>query len=297
MSRKRALIIHNPTSGRRRTEFMTSVVTELSSLGVRVDIQITQHAGHATQLAAEVELDTQDCVIAAGGDGTVNEVLNGLADLNEAPPLGVIPLGTANVLAHETNMPKKPAEIARVLFDGRARPLYPGILKGEGQDVRLFALMAGIGLDARIVAGVNPGLKRLMGKGAYGFETARQWLKGGLPDYDIEIDGNSYKAASIIITNGRLYAGRFVIAPEADIGVRGFKILLLQGDRASMLGNAVAMTTGGLSRKTGVRIIDGQKITISDPAGEPVQADGDLLGNVPVTIEAAAKPVKIIAPE
>ncbi|MBL6932852.1 MAG: diacylglycerol kinase family lipid kinase [Rhodospirillales bacterium] len=297
MSRKRILIIHNPTSGRRRADFMASVAVALTGLGARVDIRVTEGFGHATQLAASLEPDTQDCIVAAGGDGTVNEVLNGLAKLEDAPPLGVIPLGTANVLALETAYPKKPADIARVLFAAPARPLFPGILRQNGSDKRLFALMVGVGLDARIVAGVSPSLKRLMGKGAYGIETAYQWLKGGLPDYDIAIDGKDYTAGSIIITNGRLYAGKFVVAPDADIGVSGFKVLLLKGNRTSILANAAAMAAGALSRKKGVRVIEAKEITISGPAGEPVQADGDLLGRLPVTIAAAAKPVMIIAPD
>lgn len=297
MSRQRVLIIHNPTSGRRRADFMSSVAVALTDLGARVDIRVTEGPDHATQIAADVEPDTQDCIVAAGGDGTVNEVLNGLARLEGAPPLGVIALGTANVLALETEMPKTPADIARVLFEGPTRQLYPGIMKAQGREDRLFALMAGIGLDARIVAGVSTKLKRLVGKGAYGIETAHQWLKGGLPDYDITIDGKAFKAGSVIITNGRLYAGRFVVAPEADIAVKGFKVLLLEGDRASMLGNALAMTTNSLSRKAGVRVMDAQKIIISAPAGEPVQADGDLLGYLPISIEAAEKPIMVIRPD
>jgi YegS/Rv2252/BmrU family lipid kinase len=295
MSRKRILIIHNPTSGRRSADAMASVATQLVALGARVDIRVTQSPGHATELAAEVAPDSQDCIVAAGGDGTVNEVLNGLVQLSAAPPLGIIPLGTANVLACELGVPKKPAAIARILVEGEAQALYPGVLKGQNQPARLFAQMAGIGMDARIVAAVSGPLKRLLGKGAYGFEAARQWLKGGLPNYPIDIDGVSYQAASIIIANGRFYGGRFMVAPDAQIDAPGFDILLLQGSRVDMLGNTAAMITGTLSRKAGVRVIKGQKVTVSGPAGEPVQADGDLMGHLPVSIEAADKPVMVIA--
>jgi diacylglycerol kinase (ATP) len=295
MSRKRILIIHNPTSGRRRADFMATVAVRLTDLGARVDIRVTQSAGHATELAAQVEPDTQDCIVAAGGDGTVNEVLNGLARLTDAPPLGVIPLGTANVLGLELGLPRKAAALAQVLFDGPTHDLYPGIMSREGGDARLFALMAGMGMDARIVAGVSSRLKRLIGKGAYACESMIQWFKGGLPDYHIDIDGVSFQAASIIITNGKLYAGRFVVAPDADISVSGFKVLLLKGGRLDMLGNTIAMLTNRLSRHGGVRMLDGCKITVSAPVGEPVQADGDMMGLLPVSIEAATKPVQVIA--
>ncbi|NQU56306.1 MAG: YegS/Rv2252/BmrU family lipid kinase [Rhodospirillales bacterium] len=295
MSRKRILIIDNPTSGRRSADFMGRVVSELVGLGVRVDIRVTEGPGHATQLAAAVEPDSQDCIVAAGGDGTVNEVLNGLAQLTDAPPLGIIALGTANVLAHELALPKKPAAIASVLFEGPLRMLYPGIIECQGQPPRLFAQMAGIGMDARIVAGVSGTLKRLLGKGAYGIETARQWLKGGLPAYQIDIDGVAHQAASMIIANGRLYGGRFMAAPDADIGTCGFDVLLLGGGRVEMLANTAALITNRLSRASGVRMLKGQKITISGPVGEPIQADGDLVGTLPVSIKATPQPIMVIA--
>jgi len=274
---------------------MSKVAVALTDLGVRVDIMVTAHAGHGTELAAAVAPNSQDAVVAAGGDGTINEVLNGLATLADAPPMGIIPLGTANVLALELGLMGKPAAIARILFNGPTRTIYPGIIKRQGKPDRLFAMMAGIGLDARIVAGVSSSLKRFIGKGAYAIETGRQWLKGNLPDYDMEIDGAPYKAGSAIITNGKLYAGRFEIAPDADMGTCGFKVLLLKGSRGQLLGNAVAMAMNRLADKKDVRMVNATKIVLAGPSGEPLQADGDFIAALPVTIQASVKPVKVIA--
>jgi len=204
-------------------------------------------------------------------------------------------LGTANVLALELGITGNPATIARILFEGPIRNIYPGIIKCEGQPDRLFAMMAGIGLDARIVAGVNSTLKRSTGKGAYIMEAAWQWLRSRLPDYDLEIDKAPYKAGSVIITNGRLYAGRFEIAPNADLGTYGFKVLLLKGSRGQLLSNAVALAGSFLARKKGVRLLSGTKITLTGPSGEPLQADGDLVAHLPVTIKASTKPIKVIS--
>jgi YegS/Rv2252/BmrU family lipid kinase len=295
MSRKRILIIHNPTSGRGRADFMSKVAVALTDLGARVDIVVTDHPGHGTELAARVEPDSQDAIVAAGGDGTINEVLNGLYAQVNAPPMGIIPLGTANVLALELGIAGKPAVIARILYDGPIRNIYPGIIKRKGQPDRLFAMMAGVGLDARIVAGVSSTLKRFIGKGAYIIEAAWQWLRRRLPDYDLEIDKAPYKAGSVIITNGRLYAGHFEIAPDADLGASGFKILLLKGSRGQLLGNGIAMAGNFLARKKGVRMLSSTKIVLAGPSGEPLQADGDLVTQLPVTIEASKKSVKVIS--
>ena len=294
MSRKRILFIHNPTSGRRGADLMDAVVTRLIALGAHVDIRVTKHAMHATELVAAVAANSQDCIAAAGGDGTVNEVINGLALLDVPPPLGILPLGTANVLAHELGLPKFAAALADILFDGKSQPLYPGRIKCEGQPERLFAQMAGAGMDARIVAGVSGPLKRLLGKGAYVLETAHQWFKGGLPVYQIDIDGAPHQARSIIIANGRLYGGRFVAAPNADLSIRGFEILLMKGGRHDMLANTLALTCNRLSSRSSVQVIKGQSIRISSPLGEPLQGDGDLIGRLPVTIEAAQTPLAVI---
>ena len=295
MSRKRILIIHNPTSGRRHADFMSKVAIALTGFGARVDTLVTDHPGHGTELAAGIEPDSQDAIVAAGGDGTINEVLNGLSAQVNAPPLGIIPLGTANVLALELGITGHPDTIARILYDGSIQNIYPGIIKCEGQSDRLFAMMAGVGLDARVVAGVSSNLKLFIGKGAYIFESTRQWLWGKLPHYDLDIDTASYKAESVIITNGKLYAGRFEIAPDADLGTCGFKVLLLKGSRGQLLGNAVAMAGNFLAQRKGVRMLGSTKIVLAGPSGEPLQADGDLVAQLPVTIEASTKPVKVIS--
>ena len=295
MSRKRILIIHNATSGRRRADFMRKVALALTDLGAQLDIVETDHPGHGSELAAKVEPDSQDGIVAAGGDGTINEVMNGLSVHVDAPPMGIIPLGTANVLALELGIAGKPAAIARILYEGPIRNIYPGIIKSKEQPDRLFAMMAGVGLDARVVAGVSSTLKRFIGKGAYIIEAARQWLKSRLPYYDLEINKAPYKAGSVIITNGKLYGGRFEIAPNADLRTYGFQVLLLKGSRGELLGNAVALAMNFLARQKGVRKLSGTKIVLSGPSGEPLQADGDLVAHLPVTIEASIRPIKVIS--
>ena len=179
--------------------------------------------------------------------------------------MGIIPLGTANVLALELGIAGKPIAIARILYDGPVRNIYPGIIKREGQPDHLFAMLAGTGLDARIVAGVSSTLKKFIGKWAYILEAAWQWLRKRLPDYDLEIDKAPYKAGSVIITNGRLYAGRFEVAPDADLGTYGLKFLLLKGSRLQLLGNAIALAGNFLARKKGVRMLGGTEIVLAGP--------------------------------
>ena len=118
------------------------VLDLLMASGVRLDLAETTHAGHAIELARDAARAGADLVVAAGGDGTIAEVANGL--MGGTSRLGVIPLGTANVLAHELRLPFAPAAIAASLAFCRTRPLWPGLARlAEGE--RLFVQMLGVG--------------------------------------------------------------------------------------------------------------------------------------------------------
>src|SRR3546814_9912518 len=147
-------------------------------------------------------------LVAAGGDGTINGVVNGLA--GGGVPLALLPLGTANVLAAEIGLEESPAGIVRAILRGPAVPIHLGDVNG-----RHFTLMAGIGLDADVVAAVNPRLKRATGKFAYAVATLQRWLRYRRHRFRIEIDGVPHEAAAAVVANGRYYAGRFVCAGEA----------------------------------------------------------------------------------
>src|SRR3546814_9938646 len=140
-------------------------------------------------------------LVAAGGDGTINGVVIGLA--GGGGPLALLPLGTANVLAAEIGLEESPAEIVRAILRGPAVPSNLGDVNG-----RHFTLMAGIGLDADVVAAVNPRLKRATGKFAYAVATLQRWLRYRRHRFRIEIDGVLHEAAAAVVANGRSYAGR-----------------------------------------------------------------------------------------
>ena len=159
-SRKNFLVIHNPKAGARRNLFH-AVLNRLHDLGVEVEVQSTTGPGSARDLArSAAETGGHDAVIAAGGDGTINETVNGLS--GHQIPLGIIPVGTANVLALEMGLSQDPENIARALVAGPVRSIVPGAING-----RLFLLMVGAGWDGRLVAHTTTRLKRFFGKFAF----------------------------------------------------------------------------------------------------------------------------------
>ena len=164
---KALLLIVNPTAGRRRRGLVEAVAAGVRRDGWSVDIVETKAAGDARQLAATCDGRRYGVIAVAGGDGTINEVINGLAGRgDDAPAVGIVPLGTANVLAHELGIGFSAAAVARTMVAGRPLLVQPGeAVNGAG--ARCFSLMAGAGFDAKVVAGVSAPLKRRLGRGAY----------------------------------------------------------------------------------------------------------------------------------
>ena len=142
------MIVFNPVAGRRRAQLLWRVLDVLVANGIRIDLAETAGPGHAETLARSAAQAGKTLVVAAGGDGTIAEVANGL--MGSATRLGVIPLGTANVLANELGLPFAPGAVAHALAFGRTRPLWPGLASGPGGS-RLFVQMLGVGFDAHVV--------------------------------------------------------------------------------------------------------------------------------------------------
>jgi diacylglycerol kinase family enzyme len=240
-----------------------------------------------------------DVIVAAGGDGTINEVVNGLANERTGPggpggalPLAVLPLGTANVLAAEIGLDPDPGALARTIAQGPMRPVALGQANG-----RLFGVVLGAGFDAHVVDGVDTGLKRWIGKGAYVWEAVRQLGRFGFPEYRVTLDGTCHTAASVIVTKGRYYAGRFVIAPEARFEAPELRVCLFSRPGAwNALRYAVALGLGRLARLPDVRVLPAREVLIEGPEGDPVQGDGDIVTRLPVRVRVLPEALRIVMP-
>ncbi|MEJ1976844.1 MAG: diacylglycerol kinase family lipid kinase [Acetobacteraceae bacterium] len=205
----------------------------------------------------------------------------------------MIPLGTANVLAHELSLPFAPAAVAAALAFGRTCTLWPGIAHGPGTD-RLFVQMLGVGLDAQVVHRLSLPMKRVFGKGAYVAQTLRELARYQYPVLRVRLDGEETEAASVIVSKGRLYAGRFVLAPDADARQPGFSVALFEhnGPFAAMMYGA-ALPLNLLSRTPGLRILPAQVVEILGNGSVPAQADGDAVGATPISVRGAATPIQV----
>ncbi len=304
---KAVLLIRNPTAGRRRQGLVDAVVRQLEAEGWAAEMVDTAAAGDARRLAESHEVDRYAVIAVAGGDGTINEVVNGLATRGEsAPPLAIVPLGTANVLAHELGLAAKASAVARTIMSGRAVRVHPGQASAEGGpegDPRCFSLMAGAGFDAKVVAGVSAPLKRRFGKAAYVWRSLIETRRYRPVRYAVEIDGVGYEAASVIVTHSRHYAGPYVVAPNAALSQPLLHVCLFERwGRSQTLRFGLALLLGRLPHTGGYRVITGRQIKVSVlcDAGElrrqPVQIDGDDALTLPVSINLASAAVRLLQP-
>jgi len=300
---KALLLIVNPTAGRRRRGLVEAVASRVRAEGWTVDVVETQAAGDARRLAETCDARRYGVIAVAGGDGTINEVINGLSGRGaEAPAVGIVPLGTANVLAHELGLGFSAAAVARTVTAGEALSVQPGeAINGAG--ARCFSLMAGAGFDAKVVAGVSAPLKRRLGRAAYVWRSLVEAHRYRPVRYQVEIDGVRHEASSVIVTRSRHYAGPYVVAPNAALGKPLLHVCLFERwGRSHTLRFGLALLLGRLPRMAGYRVVSGRTVQVSvlSDAGElreqPVQIDGDNALTLPVSIGLAAGAVRLLRP-
>jgi YegS/Rv2252/BmrU family lipid kinase len=291
------LIILNPAAGgsrssRRRLDRVTAA---LEGRGCAVVVRRTRPAmGDAERLAREAGPEF-DIIVAAGGDGTINAVANGMAANGMAAvlrPLAVLPLGTANVLAREIGLPRRPELLAELIAAAPARPIWPGRV-GD----RLFLVMASSGFDAETVAAVNPRLKRHVGRLAFAWAIVLCLWRYRPCELRVRVDGADHRAATVIAAKGRFYAGSHVVAPRASLAEPMLDLVLFQRPgRLMVLRYLAALLLGRVHRRSDVTILRSRSALVSGAASLPVQADGEIVAHLPILIAIAEQALRLVRP-
>lgn len=289
------MVIFNPTAGASgpRGRRLRRTLKRLRALGCRLELRETTRRGDAQAFAALASAEQVDVVVAAGGDGTINEVINGLISAPRRVPLGIIPLGTANVLAQDMGLGTTPEAIAQAIAHGPARPCALARVDG-----RAFLLMGGAGFDAHVVENVKLALKRHAGKLAYAWETILQARRYAFPTLRVVVDGTVHEAATVVVLNGRMYGGPFVAVPEASLQNPELHVVLLHRKGLwNVLRYAVALASGTLARLPDVTVLRTTgPIHIDGPKGAPFQADGDTFCALPASVELAGDGIELVYP-
>ncbi len=292
---RRLMVIFNPTAGGNRRRRLRATLAALDRHGCAVVLRETGKVGDAEAFAAAASPEDCDVLVVAGGDGTINEAVNGLVSAGSRVPLGIIPLGTANVLAHEIGLPLAPAKVAQALATGPVRRIH----LGRAGD-RCFLLMAGAGFDAVVVEHVDLRLKRRFGKAAYVWEMLRQSRRYPFPTLSVtdHATGTVHQAATAVALNGRLYGGPFVVVRDGGLTEPRLDMILLKRKGMwNVLRYAVGLATGALADFADVEVLRSTSFTIDgSPAREPVQGDGDIIARLPTQVSIADDSVGLVYP-
>ena len=297
MANRKAVLISNPKTGRyvSRRKTVQQLVSDLNSRGVEVELKLTAGPGNAAELAAQAARNGSTDVIVAGGDGTINEAIQGIVGTEAR--LGILPRGTANVLARELGLPMNIDEAITIAAQGKSRRIHFGVAIDETTNIkRHFVLMAGIGLDASVVRSVQPSLKKRIGKGAFWLSGLSHLATWNPRPFTIEIDGQTYSATFAAIGKAARYGGDLMVTPRARLDEPMFEICLIETvSRFRYLHLlSYAMREGMPHDKKGVRFIKSAKVRAIGDA--PVQVDGEIIGHLPMRFEISPHSLEVIVP-
>jgi len=264
----------------------------LKKVGIVAELTPTAAAGHATELAREAVAAGADLILVLGGDGTINEVANGM--IPSRVPLGVLPGGTANVLANELGLGNGLERAIERLGHCVERRIAVGKLCSQDCGSRYFLLMAGAGLDATIVTKVHAGLKARAGKLAYWAAGLGEFF-GTVAQFHAHIGGQQSQHGFVLVSRVRNYGGDMEIASGASLLRHDFEVVLFEGSNPlRYAAYMTAVTLRQVKSMPGVRTLRTQRVEFSGDAH--LQIDGEYAGRLPATLELVPDALTLLVP-
>lgn len=288
--RRRLLIIHNAHAGTRSRHFLRAVCRALEAAGAEVRVE------HADTLAADAAIARSavaegrfDAIVAAGGDSTIRGVASGL--LGSDVPLGIIPIGTGNVLAREIGVRCRAKVLAQTLLHGPSVPVRYGLADGTP-----FLAMAGVGFDADVLLRLSMAWKRTIGRMAYAWPILRAMAHAPRP-FEVVVDGRTLPATWLIVTRAARYGGSFVIAKEQSLAGNGFHAVIANATtRRALAGLLIAIARGRLEGRADVTVLPCSQLGIRANDTIAAQIDGERLSSVPREIAVGPERLTLIVP-
>jgi diacylglycerol kinase (ATP) len=297
--RVRTCVIFNPTAKGDKARNFREQLGEFAS---DAEMRPTTYAGAARDLAKAAVEEGFETIVAAGGDGTLNEVVNGIGDAErgyERCRFGVIPLGTVNVFALELGMPFAVKKAWEVVRTGKERAIdlpHATFQVGDKTVARRFLQMAGAGWDARAVELVNWTLKKRIGRFAYiwaGFGA----LKPPKAKVIVRAREHTEQGDFVLVGNGKFYAGKYAFLFKAELGDEALDVTVFPKFQwASMAGCVTNFLLGRYFRPGCQPYFQAEKLSITSEAVTPLQLDGELVGHLPAEISLSPRTLRVIVP-
>lgn len=282
------LVILNPAA---RGDKAGDLVQQIEALSSDVLVVTTSAPGEARMMADRAARQGHEIIVAAGGDGTINEVVNGIAGHDVT--LGVLPVGTMNVFAAELGMPgaNQLAKCWSVIEAGRTR-----LIDLPRANDQYFVQLGGIGLDAQVVKETSLEFKKNFGPLSYVI-SATQIASRPPPKLQVQAEGRTREGSFVLIGNGRYYGGPFVIFQSARLDDGLLDVLIFKNlgylDIIRYLHGIIFQTHTSLPD---VEYFQAAEVTVSSPSDVLIEVDGELIGSLPVTFRISEKKLRVIVP-
>ncbi|MCG6552170.1 MAG: hypothetical protein L7F77_07570 [Candidatus Magnetominusculus sp. LBB02] len=293
--RSSVLIIVNPKAGTFKKGRLLTAVDTFKSAGFGVEIFTTAKTGDAEARTKEaVGSGAYAMIVSAGGDGTINEVANGAA-FSETP-VGVLPFGTSSVLCNDLGLKKDIRTAVKRLVNGAVYDVSLGMIRTHGQKQRYFIEMAGAGLDAAAVFGVNKKLKAYAGVGAYIWSGLKTIENEKFEKITVSIDGSIIACNTVIISNGARYGGNICMAPKADVRSSNlYATVFRYADRLQIVAAVADVFLGrhAAGKSKYVEHLEFKEMAIEGSAFH-VHVDGDYFDKAPVEVTVVDKALRLV---
>ncbi len=303
---RNALLIHNPNAGNGgngRRRLLDEARRILSMGGIEAELQETRAPGDATAMAQQATAEGRQLVIACGGDGTLNEVVNGLAggQNGHRVPMALLPGGTANVLAKELGLPWDIPSAAEKLVHGEVKEIALGLATplNEPNKKRYFLSVAGAGPDGTIVYAIDLDLKARVGILAYWWQGAREVFRYKYPHFRVVTGDEKRDVSLVVVGRTKHYGGPFRITTEADLYSDEFELMGLTTKSGwRYLSYLPTLWLGKLRGTDGVHFWKAPSIVCEPLDSNPVyaQIDGEPLARLPVEFKIVPRALKLLVP-
>jgi YegS/Rv2252/BmrU family lipid kinase len=296
MSYKKILFIINPSAGKFKSSFVKRLQKGFSKVNnIRFSFTFTKKKGDAFSIVKSLKKSDYHVIAACGGDGTINEVINGIYNNNalRSVKLAVIPLGTANVLAYELGL-KNISRSLKAIINNNCEKIYVGKIN-KSNVYFYFTLMAGIGLDANAVKKVSKKVKKRLGKIAYLFSLAKiVFRRNSLKRFKVSDGKYEINCYSAIISNAKNYGGNFRLARQIDLYEPKLEAtILLENSFTSILKFILGVVFAKFHNGKDIYKLVSNKFEAYGKAKIPIQLDGDAMLSTPVSIESERRSIKV----
>jgi YegS/Rv2252/BmrU family lipid kinase len=289
----------NGSTGRRWPE----LARRASAAGLEGATLFSERPGHLAELAREAALDGAELLVLVGGDGSVNEVANGLAGLGRQPEVAVVPRGTGWDFSRTFGIPRKIDEAVQVALEGDVRTIDLGRASyraWDGSDATAsFANVASAGMSGAIAKRANETTKALGGKASYLWATFAVFSGWAATDIEVAVDGERRAGPmfDVVVANGRFFGGGLEICPDAEPDDGLFDVLTI-GDvtKRDLVLTMPKMYRGTHLPHPKAELLRGSSVTVTSETPLPIELDGEQPGTTPVTFEVAAGALRLRVP-